>query len=116
MRRTLADARPKALESDFAAQLLHLRNLDEVKAEPAVCPVSTGTCWRRSGHGTAFFIGSTIDEDRSVLDLVGADYTYANERLARHYGVPAIAGAGSDARRHKAVDAGPSLGRVSTLG
>ncbi|MCY4662423.1 MAG: DUF1592 domain-containing protein [Acidobacteria bacterium] len=92
VRRMLADPRSEALVSDFAAQWLHLRNLDEVKAEPAVYPEFDQDLVEAFRQETALFIGSTVDEDRSVLDLLGADYTYANERLARHYGIPGVYG------------------------
>ena len=92
VRRMLADPRSDALVSDFAAQWLHLRNLDEVKAEPSVYPEFDQDLVEAFRQETALFIGSTLDEDRSVLDLLGADYTYANERLARHYGIPGVYG------------------------
>ena len=92
VRRMLADPRSEALVSDFAAQWLHLRNLDDVKAEPAVHPDFDQDLVEAFRQETARFIGSTIDEDRSVLDLLGADYTYVNERLARHYGIPGVFG------------------------
>ena len=92
VRRMLADPRSGALVSDFAAQWLHLRNLDEVKAEPSVHPDFDQDLVEAFRQETALFIASTIDEDRSVLDLLGADYTYANERLARHYGIPGVYG------------------------
>ena len=92
VRRMLADARSEALVSNFAAQWLHLRNLDEVKAEPSVHPEFDQDLVEAFRRETALFIGSTIDEDRSVLDLLGADYTYVNERLARHYGIPGVYG------------------------
>ncbi|MCY4076066.1 MAG: DUF1592 domain-containing protein, partial [Acidobacteria bacterium] len=92
VRRMLADARSAALVSDFAAQWLHLRNLDEVRAEPSVHPDFDQELVEAFRQETARFIASTIDEDRSVLDLLGADYTYVNERLARHYGIPGVYG------------------------
>ena len=92
VRRMLADPRSEALVSDFAAQWLHLRNLDDVKAEPAVHPDFDQDLVEAFRQETSRFIGSTIDEDRSVLDLLGADYTYVNERLARHYGIAGVFG------------------------
>ena len=88
----LADPRSEALVSNFAAQWLHLRNLDEVKAEPSVYPEFDQDLVDAFRQETALFIGSTIEEDRSVLDLLGADYTYVNERLARHYDIPGVYG------------------------
>ena len=92
VRRMLADPRSEALVSDFAAQWLHLRNLDDVKAEPAVYPDFDQDLVEAFRQETALFLASTLAEDRSVLDLLGADYTYANERLARHYGIPGVYG------------------------
>ena len=92
VRRMLADPRSEALVSNFAAQWLHLRNLDEVKAEPSVYPEFDQDLVEAFRQETLLFIASTIREDRSILDLLGADYTYLNERLARHYGVGGIYG------------------------
>ena len=92
VRRMLADPRSEALVSNFAAQWLHLRNLDDVKAEPAVYPEFDQDLLEAFRQETASFIASTIEEDRSVLDLLGADYTYLNERLARNYGIPGVYG------------------------
>ena len=92
VRRMLADPRGEALVSNFAAQWLHLRNLDDVKAEPSVYPEFDQDLVDAFRQETALFIASTIEENRSVLDLLGADYTYLNERLARHYGIPGVYG------------------------
>ena len=92
VRRMLADPRSEALVGNFAAQWLHLRNLDDVKAEPSVYPEFDQELVDAFREETALFIASTIDEDRSVLDLLGADYTYLNERLARHYDIPGVYG------------------------
>ena len=88
----LADPRSEALVSNFAAQWLHLRNLDDVKAEPSIYPEFDQDLVDAFRQETALFIASTIEENRSVLDLLGADYTYLNERLARHYGIPGVYG------------------------
>ena len=92
VRRMLADPRSETLVSNFATQWLHLRNLDDVRAEPSVHPEFDQELVEAFRQETARFIASTIDEDRSVLDLLGADYTYLNERLARHYGIPGVYG------------------------
>jgi len=92
LRRMMADPRSEALVSNFAAQWLHLRNLAEVKAEPSVYPEFDQDLVEAFGRETELFIASTIDEDRSVLDLLGAGYTFLNERLARHYGIPGVYG------------------------
>ena len=63
-----------------------------MKAEPSVYPEFDQELVDAFRHETERFVASTLDEDRSVLDLLGADYTYLNERLARHYGVPGVYG------------------------
>ncbi len=92
VRRMLDDPRSESLVTNFAAQWLHLRNLEEVKAEPSVYPEFDQELVDAFRQETGLFIASTIDEDRSVMDLLGADYTYLNERLARHYGIPGVYG------------------------
>ena len=92
VRRMLADPRAESLVSNFAAQWLHLRNLSEVKGEPAIFPNFDQDLVESFRQETELFIASTIEEDRSVLDLLRADYTFVNERLARHYGIPGIYG------------------------
>ena len=92
VRRMLADPRAESLVSNFAAQWLHLRNLSDVKGEPAIFPNFDQDLVESFRQETELFIASTIEEDQSVLDLLRADYTYVNERLARHYGIPGIYG------------------------
>jgi hypothetical protein len=93
VRRMLADPRATdALVGDFAAQWLNLRRVDEVVVDPERYPnydLSLIQAFRRE---TELFVGSTIREDRSVVDLLNADYTFVNERLARQYGIPGIYG------------------------
>jgi mono/diheme cytochrome c family protein len=93
VRRMLADPRAReALVKDFAGQWLNLRRVEEVVVDPdkyANYDESLLEAFRRE---TEMFIESTIREDRSVLDLLRADYTFVNERLARHYGIPAVYG------------------------
>ena len=70
---------------------------------------STTTCGRRSAQETELFFDSILREDRSVLDLLSADYTFLNERLAKHYGIPNVYGSRFrrvDARRRTASAAG----------
>ena len=90
--RMLADPRAESLVSNFAAQWLHLRNLSDVKGEPAIFPNFDQDLVESFRQETELFIASTIKEDRSVLDLLRADYSFINERLARHYGIPGIYG------------------------
>lgn len=93
VRRMLSD--PRALESlvdNFAAQWLNMRLLSEQVADPDLYPDFDDNLLEAFYQETSLFIGSTITEDRNVLDLLRADYTYVNERLARHYGIPGIYG------------------------
>ena len=93
VRRMLADPRAvRTLVDDFAAQWLNLRRVAEVVVDPAVYPHYDLSLMEGFRQETEFFVASTIEEDRSVRDLIGADYTFVNERLARHYGIPGIYG------------------------
>jgi mono/diheme cytochrome c family protein len=93
VRRMLAD--PRALDSlvsDFTAQWLNLRRVAEVIVDPEKYPNYDESLLQGFQRETELFVGSTIREDRSVIDLLNADYTFLNERLARHYGIPGIYG------------------------
>jgi cytochrome c5 len=93
VRRMLADPRAKAaLVNDFAAQWLNLRRVDEVVVHPELYPTFDDSLLDAFKRETELFVGSTLEEDRSVLDLLRANYTFVNERLARHYGIPGIYG------------------------
>ena len=92
VRRMLADARATALVDDFAAQWLHVRRVADVLADPLIFPLWDDNLIDALRRETELFIGSTLREDRSVLDLLRADYTFVNERLARHYGIPGVYG------------------------
>jgi hypothetical protein len=93
VKRMLAD--PRATESlvdDFTAQWLNLRRVAEVVVDPERYPNYDLTLMAAFKRETELFVGSTLREDRSVLELLSADYTFANEKLARHYGIPGIYG------------------------
>ena len=92
VRRMLADPRARSLVDDFAVQWLHLRNLEDVTGDPVPFPDFDDNLVEAFRQETTLFIASTVREDRSVLDLLDADYTFVNERLARHYGIPGIYG------------------------
>ena len=92
VRRMLADPRADTLVTNFAAQWLYLRNLPAVSPNFIAFPDFDDTLRRAMRQETELFFGSIIDEDRSALDLLTADYTFLNERLARHYGIPNIYG------------------------
>jgi len=93
VRRMLADPRAtRALVDNFAAQWLNLRRLREVVVDPNIYDDFDDSLLQAFEEETRLFLTSTLAEDRSVLDLLRANYTFANERLARHYGIPGIYG------------------------
>ena len=92
VRRMLADRRARSLVHDFAVQWLHLRNLEDVQGDPVPFPDFDDNLVEAFRQETTLFLASTLREDRSVLDLLDADYTFTNERLARHYGIPGVYG------------------------
>ena len=92
VRRMLADTRAQALVDGFAVQWLGLRRLQSVVPAPDLFPEFDDNLREAFAEETRRFVGSQLREDRSVLDLLRADYTFANERLARHYGIPNVYG------------------------
>jgi hypothetical protein len=93
VRRMLADPRAtEALVDDFAAQWLNLRLVEEVVVDPDRYPMYDESLLQAFKQETEMFIASNLREDRSVGDLLDANYTFVNERLARHYGIPGIYG------------------------
>jgi hypothetical protein len=92
VRRMLADPRASALVTDFASQWLNLRRLNEVVVHPDFYPDFDDNLLHAFKQETELFLDSTLREDRSVADLLRADYTFVNERLARHYKIPGIYG------------------------
>jgi hypothetical protein len=92
-RRLLASPRADALATRFASQWLRLQDLERVIPDPILYPYSDQTLSLALKRETELFFESVVREDRSVLDLLTADYTYVNERVARHYGIANITGA-----------------------
>jgi hypothetical protein len=93
VRRMLADPRAvDALVHDFAAQWLNLRRVEEVVVDPEKYPNYDESLLQGFQKETEMFVGSTIREDRSVSELLSANYTFVNERVARHYGIPGVYG------------------------
>ena len=93
VKRMLADPRAsEALVNDFASQWLNLRRVAEVVVDPERYPNYDLTLMAAFRRETELFVGSTLREDRSVIELLDADYTFVNEKLARHYGIPGIYG------------------------
>ena len=93
VRRMMADPRATdAFINDFAAQWLNLRRVTEVVVDPLQYPHFDQNLLEGFQRETEFFLSSMLREDRGVLELLTADYTYVNERLARHYGIPGVYG------------------------
>ncbi|MDP6580379.1 MAG: DUF1592 domain-containing protein [Vicinamibacterales bacterium] len=91
-RRMLADPRATQLVRNFAGQWLYLRNLRSVVPDAIAFPDFDENLRDAFRQETELFVESLIRDDRSVLDLLGADYTFVNERLAAHYGIPNVYG------------------------
>lgn len=92
VRRMLADKRSRSLVTSFAEQWLYLRNLDSINPDMRLFPDFDDNLRQAMKQETEQFFESIMREDRSVLDLINADYTFLNERLAKHYGIPHIYG------------------------
>jgi mono/diheme cytochrome c family protein len=92
VRRMLADPRASALVDNFAAQWLFLRNVDAAAPDPRVFPDFDEALRRAMRRETELFVHDVLANDRSVLELLTADYTFVNERLARHYGISGVYG------------------------
>ncbi len=93
VRRMLADPRAvDALVDGFAAQWLNLRLLPEKLADPLKYPDFDDSLLEAFQQETEMFIANSLREDRPIPELLSADYTYANERLARFYGIPGVYG------------------------
>ncbi|HMD36444.1 MAG TPA: DUF1592 domain-containing protein [Vicinamibacterales bacterium] len=91
-KRMLADPRSGALGERFAAQWLRLQDIDKVHPDPNFYPNFDDNVAHAMVKETELFFNSLVREDKNVLDLYRADYTFVNERLARHYGIPGVNG------------------------
>lgn len=92
VRRMLADPKAQTLVTNFAFEWLRVREIDKIDPDPIVYPsfnASLRTAFRREME---LFVDSIMREDHSVLDLLTANYTFVNERLAMHYGIPNVRG------------------------
>jgi mono/diheme cytochrome c family protein len=114
VRRMLDDPRADALVENFAGQWLQLRNVETVKPDPVLLPFDEALRQAFLTE-TSLFVDSIFREDRSLLDLLSADYTFVNQRLAEHYGIPRVYG--SQFRRVTLADANRRgiLGQGSVL-
>ncbi len=92
VKRMLADPKADALIANFAEQWLFLRNLKSSAPNLDAFPDFDDNLRQAMKQETELFFGSIMHEDRSVMDLLTADYTFLNERLARHYGIPGVYG------------------------
>jgi len=92
VRRMLRDPKASALVDNFAGQWLHARNLRNATPDKNDFPDFDDNLRRAFERELALFVGSLIEDDRGVLDLMTADHTFVNERLARHYGIPNVYG------------------------
>lgn len=91
-RRMLADPRAEALGNRFAGQWLRLQDVDKVHPDPNFYPNFEAQLGDLMKRETELFFNSLVKDDKSMFDLLRADYTFVNERLARHYGFPGVAG------------------------
>lgn len=122
VRRMLADPRVENLATNFAAQWLHLRALDAVRPDERRFIDFDDNLRQAMRRETELFFHHLVREDRPVPELLAADYTYLNERLARHYGIPHVIGsrfrrvsfAGDDPRRRGGLLRQGSLLTVSS--
>jgi hypothetical protein len=92
VRRMIADRRSDSLMNDFPGQWLQLRNLDKVTPDLLMFPDFDDNVRQAFRRETELFFASVVRENRSTLDLLNADYTFVNERLARHYGIRGVYG------------------------
>jgi len=92
VRRMLNDPRSEALVKNFAGQWLFLRNIPRINPDPAAFPNFDDNLRDSLRRETELLIESTLKEDKSVVDLLDTDYTFLNQRLAEHYGIPGIYG------------------------
>ncbi len=90
--RMLEDPRADALGSRFASQWLRLQDLDKIRPDPLQYPYFDQALVDALHTETEMFFNSLVREDRSALELITADYTYVNEALAKHYGIPGVSG------------------------
>ena len=92
VRRMLADSRSRALSTRFASQWLRLQDLEKMIPDYLLFPQYDDTLAQSMIRETELFFDSLVREDHNVLDMLTADYTFVNERLAKHYGIPNVTG------------------------
>jgi Protein of unknown function (DUF1592)/Protein of unknown function (DUF1588)/Protein of unknown function (DUF1585)/Protein of unknown function (DUF1595)/Protein of unknown function (DUF1587) len=92
VKRMLADPKSEALSTRFGSQWLRLQDLEKIYPDALLFPYYDYKLGEALKKETELFFDSIVREDRSLLDLITADYTFVNERIARHYGIPNING------------------------
>jgi len=92
VKRMLADSRSESLSTRFASQWLRLQDLEKIHPDVLLFPQYDDTLAAGMQRETELFFDSIVREDRNVLDLITADYTFVDERLAKHYGIPNVTG------------------------
>src|SRR5690606_3094677 len=92
IKRMLADSRSEALSVRFAAQWLRLQDLAKINPDALLYPQYDQTLAKGLRRETELLFDAIVREDRSVLELMTADYTFVNERVAKHYGIPNVTG------------------------
>ncbi|MGE3190671.1 MAG: DUF1592 domain-containing protein, partial [Vicinamibacterales bacterium] len=90
--RMLKDPRAEALATRFASQWLRLQDVDKIKPDALLFPTYDNRLAEAMKRETELFFASLVREDRSFLDVLNADYTFVNGRLAEHYGIPNVTG------------------------
>ncbi len=114
--RMLADPKARALTSNFAGQWLYLRKLDYQKPDRRTFPDFDERLRASMKTETEMFFDNVVHENRSVLDFLDADYTFLNQRLAEHYGIPGVYGTSfRKVTLDPAVHRGGLLGQGSVL-
>ena len=116
LKRMMADPKAKSLTENFADQWLQIRNLPKARPSQEVFPTFDASIREAMYLETATFFDSIRTEDRSVMDLLDADYTYLNENLAKHYGINGVSGTNIRMVKLKSEDhRGGLLGMGSVL-
>jgi mono/diheme cytochrome c family protein len=111
VKRMLASPKAEALVTNFAGQWLYLRNLAAVSPDARTFPDFDDNLRQAFKRETELFVESIVQEDRSALDLLRGNYTFVNERLAKHYGIPNVYGS-----RFRRVALGDNSARGGILG
>lgn len=113
VRRMLKDAKSQALVQNFGGQWLQIRNLDQVEPDVSIFPGWSAELRDAMRKETELFLRAIMDEDRDLRELVDADFTFVNERLAKHYGIEGVTG--PEFQRVN-LPAGSGRGGVITMG